>query len=160
MVQSVTVGEVEMKRTRPTHMTAIKRNTVSLPIRENLMRELTDPCKRVLDYGCGRGYDADRLGMFKYDPHFFPDKPAGEFGQIYCGYVLNCLNKAEGRRVIAEIKTLLTQNGNAWIVVRRDHKEDNPNQRTVELTGDCSHWYSNSKYAIYCIWKGGRVEVK
>jgi 2-polyprenyl-3-methyl-5-hydroxy-6-metoxy-1,4-benzoquinol methylase len=149
-----------MKRTRPTWKTAIKRRQVSLPIRKHLMRELTDPCKRVLDYGCGRGYDADRLGMFKYDPHFSPEAPEGKFDYIYCGYVLNVLTQSEGRQIIKEIQSLLTPRGVAYVAVRRDMKPDNPNQRKVVLDGEVISYHDNSRYALYYFWSDSEVKVK
>ena len=48
------------------HKTAIKRNKLSAPMRylseNNLLKG------DLLDYGCGRGDDADLLSMDKYDP--------------------------------------------------------------------------------------------
>ena len=28
---------------------------------------------KMLDYGCGKGFSADRLNMAKYDPFFYPE---------------------------------------------------------------------------------------
>ena len=138
----------------------MQRSKVSLPIRKHLMDEMTDPCKRRLDYGCGRGYDADSLGMFKYDPHFFNNKPEGKFHTVWCGYVLNVLNKQEGQEVVDEIKALLHDRGMAYVAVRRDMKDDNPNQRKVVLGGDVVEYCDNSKYALYYFWKDSEVKVK
>ena len=148
-----------MKPTRPNWKTAIKRRAVSLPIREHLIDFLSDPKKRVLDYGCGKGYDADRLGMFKYDPHFFDDQPAGTFDHVYCGYVLNVMDKKEGQRVVDDMQALLKPRGTGYVVVRRDHKADNPNQRQVFLDGACL-FTNNSKYTIYSFWKDREVTVR
>jgi 2-polyprenyl-3-methyl-5-hydroxy-6-metoxy-1,4-benzoquinol methylase len=120
---------------------------------------LSDPTKRVLDYGCGRGYDADRLGMFKYDPHFFDDKPAGTFHHVYCGYVLNTIDAKEGQAVIDEIKALLKPKGCGYVVVRRDQKNSNTNQRNVTLENAIT-FTSNSKYTIYSIWRDKEVTVR
>lgn len=150
-----------MKPTRPNWKSAIKRKAVSLPIREHLIDFLSDPTKRVLDYGCGKGYDADRLGMFKYDPHFFDDTPAGKFDHVYCGYVLNVIDKRDGQQVIKDIQSLLKPRGTAYVVVRRDQKDDNPNQRQVFLDGKGVIGYAvNRKYTIYSIWKGSEVTVR
>ena len=32
-------------------------------------------CGRVLDYGCGHVFDADKLGWDSYDPYYRPTKP-------------------------------------------------------------------------------------
>lgn len=151
--------EKQMKSTRPNWMTAIKRKTVSLPIREHLIDFLSDPCKRVLDYGCGRGFDADALGMFKYDPYYFASKPAGTFHHVYCGYVLNVMTQKEGQTVVDEMQKLLKPRGTGYIVVRRDQKKDNPNQRQVQLDGACM-FTDNSKYTIYSFWKDKEVTVR
>ena len=65
------------------HLTAIKRTKLSVPI-----RGLDLKGKRVLDYGCGRGSDADLLGADKYDPYYFPERPTGKYDVILCTYVL------------------------------------------------------------------------
>jgi len=124
------------------------------------MGQLSNPCKRRLDYGCGKGYDADALGMFKYDPHFAREEPAGKFDRIYCGYVLNVLDKKEGQEVVDKIKSLLTPGGTAYIVVRRDMKKGSPNQRKVVLKGDTYTLHDNSKYAIYTLYSDSEVKVK
>jgi hypothetical protein len=147
-----------MKRTKETWRTAIARKKVSLPIRDRLVDELSDPCRRCLDYGCGRGYDAEMLGMFRYDPHFFPERPVGRFDRIYCGYVLNVLTKKEGQEVIDDIQSMMHKKSIAYIAVRRDMKPDNPNQRKVVLKG-ASCDVDNSKYALYCFWKNSEVKV-
>ena len=67
------------------HKTAITRKELSRPIRD--FREHVKG--RVLDFGCGKGSDADILGADKYDPHFFPEKPKGLYDTVLCTYVLN-----------------------------------------------------------------------
>ena len=106
------------------HLTAIKRKSLSLPccyLRDEA--KLSDP---ILDYGCGRGFDADALFAEKYDPHYFPTRPVGQFNTIYCNYVLNVIEDAENRyRVIADIYSLLAPKGVAYISVRNDRKRLN-----------------------------------
>jgi len=158
-----TMTEVEMS-TNNSHLTAITRKKLSLPIRERLLEELSNPCMRRLDYGCGKGFDANALGMFKYDPYYAPDEPQGTFDYIYCGYVLNVLNPRQGQAVIDHIQSLLNRGGRAFIVVRRDLKKEgitkaNTYQRTVKLEGA---WPSvdTKKYALYEITKTMDVKVK
>jgi hypothetical protein len=37
---------------------------------------------RVLDYGCGLGFDADQQGWEAYDPYYRPRKPTGIYDTI------------------------------------------------------------------------------
>jgi hypothetical protein len=149
------------------HKTAITRRKVSLPIRKHLMGQLADVTKRRLDYGCGKGYDADRLGMFKYDPHFFPDTPAGEFDYIYCGYVLNVLTRKEGQQVMDNIMSLLKKRGVAYVVVRRDIERAHftskgTYQRPVRLNWNCGVYpvKETSNYCVYIVSKSAEVKVR
>lgn len=105
------------------HRTAIGRKKVSAPtkflIREAHVRDLDN--KRVLDFGCGKGYDADVYGFDKYDPAFFPDYPTGQYDYIICNYVLNVLTKEDEADILEQIDELLKPEGIAYITVRRDH---------------------------------------
>ena len=75
---------------------------------------------RVLDYGCGKGVDAEKLGIHRYDPHYFPKKPEGLFDTIVCNYVLNVVKDRRGRGIIKRIKALLKPGGVAYLTVRAD----------------------------------------
>jgi len=78
---------------------------------------------RVLDYGCGHGYDADYYGLDGYDPYLRPKKPKGKYDTITCMFVLNVLeNEAEAVRVLTDIQSHLKRNGMAYIVVRNDKR--------------------------------------
>jgi SAM-dependent methyltransferase len=101
------------------YKTAIRRRKCSLPTRflleEGLIRG------RVLDFGCGRGFDASRLGIESYDPHFSPDYPEGKFDTIICHYVLNVIKEESARKkVLDQIRDLLGDGGNAYISIRYD----------------------------------------
>lgn len=104
------------------HKTAITRSKVSAPtkflLREAHVRDLDN--KRVLDFGCGKGYDADVYGFDKYDPSYFPDYPTGQYDYIICNYVLNVLTKEDEADILEQIDELLTPDGVAFITVRRD----------------------------------------
>lgn len=86
-----------------------------------------------LDYGCGKGFDADTLGFTKYDPNHGPDKiirPVLGFDIITCNYVLNVIeNETERTQVLDNIKELLADNGKAYITVRRDIKTEGVTKR-------------------------------
>ena len=75
---------------------------------------------RVLDYGCGRGFDADQLDLEKYDPHWFPKEPEGLFDTITCIYVLNVVSEETQTWIIENVSKLLTPGGHAYFAVRRD----------------------------------------
>lgn len=106
------------------HKTAIKRNKLSAPMqwlidnRDAVLHEDS----RVLDFGCGRGEDADIMGYEKYDPHWFPDEPSGLFDVIICSYVLCVLPPEEQAEVIKKIQSMLEHDGIAFISARRDIK--------------------------------------
>ena len=103
------------------HLTAIKRNKFSAPMR--YLRGVFST-GRYLDYGCGRGYDADGLDLAKFDPHYFPQSPEGEFDIITCNYVLNVVDEKTADEIILDISRLLKGNGVAYITVRRDIKKE------------------------------------
>ena len=106
------------------HLTAIKRKSLSLPC-----RYLTENGKlvgHVLDYGCGRGFDANALGAAKYDPFYFSALRLNNFDTIYCNYVLNVIeDPAERTKVLEDISSLLNTNGVAYISVRNDRAQLN-----------------------------------
>ncbi len=78
---------------------------------------------KALDYGCGRGFDADYYGMNSYDPHYAPEKPVGRFDTITCNYVLNVMEEPEARlQVLQDIQERLKDTGIAYITVRDDKR--------------------------------------
>lgn len=135
------------------HMTAITRRKISAPMRR-VKDFLTQPS---LDYGCGKGFDADSLGQHKYDPHYFPDRPSQKYDAISCNYVLNVLLPEEQDAVLRDIDSLLTEGGVAYITVRRDIKTDGftrrgTYQRNVLL--DLPRLEEKKHYCIYMMRKG------
>ncbi len=119
--------------------TAITRSGPSLP-----MQMLSKSGKlqgRVLDYGAGKGKDADFYGTDKYDPNQ-PDyntlDRTEKWDTITSTYVLNTRTKESEAGILADIRSLLTEDGVAYISVRRDVKKDGNTskgtfQRNVEL---------------------------
>ena len=111
------------------HLTAISRKELSAPSR--YLKEKGLLVGKLLDYGCGKGKDADILGATKYDPHFFPDMDALysnldtiQFDTIYCNFVFNVVEDAAERIVV--LKNLcnhLKSGGTCYITVRRDKKK-------------------------------------
>lgn len=76
---------------------------------------------RALDFGCGRGYDADAFGLERFDPHYAPQMPVGTFDTVVCNYVLNVIPSPEEREAtITVLSRLLAPGGIAYISVRND----------------------------------------
>lgn len=106
--------------------TAIKRSSHSVPYKAHLKAGRLEG-KRVLDYGCGRGFDViecqnkglDVQGFDRFQQGW-DSLPEGEFDVITCNYVLNVIECPEERKaVIEEIKGLAKV---AYITVRSDVK--------------------------------------
>lgn len=132
------------------YLTAISRKSLSVPAKWLIGKNLIS--KNHLDYGCGKGGDADRLACDKYDPHYFPDKPVNKYDSITCTYVLNVLNSTDISNVLESIRQLLTDEGRAYITVRRDIKKEGitskgTHQYMVYL--DETLLYENSSFALY-----------
>lgn len=105
------------------YLTAKTRSVHSVPVRWLKKHGLL--VGRILDYGCGRGFDALQLAdegyeCEAYDPHFQPIMPTGLFDTIICMYVINVLEKSEQRAVQADVKRRLRVGGHAYFAVRRD----------------------------------------
>lgn len=96
---------------------AIKRETVSKTARfldeHRLLRG------RVLDYGCGFGFDADHFGWEAYDPQYRQKRPEGRFDTIVCNHVANMLTRASRQESFRAIQALLAPEGKAYVSVSR-----------------------------------------
>jgi DNA phosphorothioation-associated putative methyltransferase len=96
------------------HRTAMHRQTLSLPAQRALLDGLlTDG--DVLDYGCGRGGDVDRLSragleVRGWDPHYAPIPAPSPADAVLCSYVLN---------VIADPSERIAALRDAWRLTRR-----------------------------------------
>jgi len=112
------------------HQTAIVRRKPSLPLRWLIRNNLIQG--RVLDFGCGRGFDANFINAEKYDPYGYPDYPKGKFDTIICIYVLNIVDEKTQYKIIKSLRGLLDLKGQAFLAVRRD-KQCKEHQRWVEL---------------------------
>ena len=102
------------------HFTAIKRTAPSVPMRwldsESLL------VGRVLDFGCGRGFDAKHYGIESYDPHWQPNLARGPFNTVTCIYVLNTIEPAEIAttldKVVGLLSLIFTLNGHWAALIR------------------------------------------
>jgi len=91
---------------------------------------------RMLDYGCGQGFDADYYDMDSYDPYFAPNMPEGKFDTITCNYVLNVIEQPEARiRILQDIQGRLRDVGIAYITVRDDKRALRGTTRTGSWQG-------------------------
>ena len=118
---------MEIERINHPYLTAIKRTDISVPTKYLLKYGLLKG--RILDYGCGFGFDTDELkrqgyDITGYDYYYRPDYPGGKFDTIICIYVLNVLESYAQAEVMMNVTNLLKPQGTAFFAVRRDLKEE------------------------------------
>ena len=92
------------------YLTAIRRTRLSAPARYLLQHGLLK--QRILDFGCGLGFDTDELrqqgfDITGYDCYYRPDYPDGKFDTIMCVYVLNVLEPYAQAEVMMDIDHLM-----------------------------------------------------
>jgi len=108
------------KSNNKSYKTAIKRKRLSLPAKflssQNLLKG------RTIDFGCGKGYDSDTLGLEQYDPYYSPIMPAKKFNTVMSNYVANVLTNEETTTYLNDIRTILKSGGKAYIAIRDDIK--------------------------------------
>ena len=75
---------------------------------------------RVLDYGCGLGFDADQQGWEAYDPYYRPGKPTGPYHTIVVNHVANILTRASRAELFHAVNVLLAPGATAFISVARN----------------------------------------
>jgi hypothetical protein len=78
---------------------------------------------RILDYGCGLGYDADQEGWEAYDPYYRAAKPSGVYDTIVVNHLANILTRASRKELLAEVNALLAPEGSAYVSVARNIPE-------------------------------------
>ena len=110
-------------------LTAMKRTRLSSPMQHLYDEGLIS--SNHLDYGCGRGDDADLLMCDKYDPNFqWNEFPAKKYDSISCIYVLNVIESSNEREdVVGKVMSLLNPGGKAYFAVRRDKFEEGYTKR-------------------------------
>tara|TARA_Y100001935_G_C17304526_1_gene511400 strand:- start:1325 stop:1780 length:456 start_codon:yes stop_codon:yes gene_type:complete len=143
------------------YKTAMARKKPSLPTRYLYKKGLV--IGPVVDYGCGKGFDTKYLKSVGietvgYDPYWNPKKIDNKnfYNTIICNYVLNVVEEKYQRNILESINSLLSNEGNAYIAVRRDVKKDGPTsrgfQRNVILDLETVHKKSGA-YHIYLMKK-------
>ena len=136
--------------TSKAYLTAITRTSPSAPCRWIFENGLL--VGKKLDYGCGKGFDADHYGMDKYDPHYFKTLPTSTYDTIVCTYVLNVISEPQGEFILKMTKKLLNPGGNVYFTVRRDITKPRISARGTfqrSVTLDLEILRETSKFCIY-----------
>jgi len=156
-----------------TARTAIVRKKLSAPMaylyensRTFMMATMVG--SKMLDYGCGKGFDEGHFGMDKYDPNHEPwtmDRKVSSYGTydlITCNYVLNVIPEEQKRmETLFEIHSLLRWGGVAYISVRDDranlngYTKINTWQGFVELDRSL-YAHKKGAFRMYRIVKGDK----
>ena len=123
IVQRRERGSGTLRKTNHPHLTATERKELSVPTLYLLQQGLLKG--RILDYGCGFGFDADELkrrgyDIEGYDNYYRPDYPKGKFNIVICNFVLDVLDPRAQAEVMMEVSKLLTPDGTAFFAVSRD----------------------------------------
>ena len=136
------------------HLTAIGRTKISTPMRWLNSRGLIQVWD-ILDYGCGRGFDADQFQMEKYDPHYFPNEALLErkWDLIVCHYVLNVVTKPVEEHILAKIESMLNAGGRAFITVRCDVKKEGFTSKGTYQRNPVLNLPVVHKTASFCIYQ-------
>lgn len=109
-------------------LTAIHRKTISAPLKKLLELNQLNTNSKILDYGCGHGYDLNYLkeiglnacGYDKYIKTFSTEDYNKEtYDIVLCFYVLNTIKSEKERiEVLSSILDVLKESGHAYIAVR------------------------------------------
>ena len=101
------------------HLTALSRTKPSTPVKWLVDNGYAK--NSVLDYGCGKGFDADFYGFDRFDPYYHNFLPQKTYDTIICCYVLNVIDsEAERAETIKKVLSYLNPQGEAFFVVRND----------------------------------------
>ncbi|KKL88582.1 hypothetical protein LCGC14_1923230, partial [marine sediment metagenome] len=109
------------------YKTAIKRKTISRPLKYLIKEGLVTKDHWILDYGCGRGDDMEWLRSNKYDirgwdPTWYQNSlyMYRSYDIVLCTYVLNVVNSTTRKNIIKVLKDLTNKHGKVYMTVRRD----------------------------------------
>lgn len=143
-------------------LTAIKRKTLSVPVRWLHKKGMIG--KIVYDYGCGKGDDIDNLRELDHwaaghDPNHKPvDKQVINDSlwcsdTVLCTYVLNVLDHNKQAGIINRIKSYMNINTTAYITVRRDIKKEGLTKRGTYQENVTLNLPVVRETSTYCIYK-------
>lgn len=102
-----------IKRTKPSEAAVI----IDREIRSRIELGFCPSEPRILDYGCGHGFDANHFGWDAYDPYYGPFKVAGKthsYDFVVCINVINALSRNNRHRVLESL--------NYWLKTKRGQK--------------------------------------
>lgn len=133
--------------------TAIARKKLPVPTRFLLENDLLRGS--VLDYGCGKCHDLNNQHFVAegFDPHFRPIALDKKYDTIICNYVLNVVPDDVRSTILEKIKSLLNDNGTAYVAVRRDMASDYTTKDTEQFLVELDYptVVKNSNFEIYKI---------
>lgn len=75
---------------------------------------------RVLDFGCGQGFDAAQLGWDAFDPYYRNSPVAGPYDTIVVNHVANVLTRGSRTKLFENVRELLSDAGIAYVSVARN----------------------------------------
>ena len=141
------------------HKTAIGRGAVSRPIRQGLDDLLVSEGRSILDYGCGRGGDVDRLRKLGFDAVGWDPvhQPGGEkrpSDVVNLGYVVNVIEDARERA--STLKRAWSLAGEVLIVAARLTEErkrcariEETRDGVVTSIGTLQKFFSQSEFTAW-----------
>lgn len=113
---------------------------------------------RVLDYGCGHGYDAEQQGWDAWDPYYRPQEPQGPYDTIVVNHVLNILTRASRKALYARVDALLAEGGHAYLSTARNIPVDGKHGPRHRLQNyvllDLPSVYCDDTEEIYALARG------
>jgi hypothetical protein len=82
--------------------------------------------KGQLDWGSGRGFDANHYGMDQYDPHWHPKRPrkGKTYLNITCIYVFNVIPREDTIPMLLDMAQYLEEDGCIYAATRKDLKSE------------------------------------
>ena len=114
---------------------------------------------KVLDYGCGHGFDADHFGWESFDPYYRPGEPSGPFDTIIVNHVANILTRKSRVDLFDRVRELIAPSGSVYISVPRNIPEEGKHGPRKRLQNfvilDLPSIYLDDKMEIYR-WSGGK----
>ena len=145
------------------YKTAITRSSPSSPASYLVNNGFITKNSKVLDFGCGKGFDAFFYKWEKFDPHFFPEYPVDKFEVVTCFYVLNVIpSESDRKKVLEHIDHLLDDSGVAYVAVRNDIRNEGTTkigtwQGRIKLPFEVVH--KNKNFILYTYKKGDSNKV-
>lgn len=134
------------------YKTAITRKKPSAPMQ--VLDKMSLIKGRALDYGCGKGFDAQHYNMDKFDPHWHPcSLLLMHYDTITCNYVLNVLPKSKVKDILFNIRWYLKLGGIAYITVRRDIKKASKGKGCIQKPVHLDLPIVKEVKGQYCIYK-------